>query len=55
MDIIMPDYSNCLANLPNSILKAFGAETVGKTLPLADGFLQNEYRNVVVLLLEQRS
>lgn len=51
-NIIWPDYKNCSANLPNSILKYFGAKTVGETLPLADQVLSKEYKNVVVFLLD---
>ena len=47
-----PDYRRCLVNLSNSILKKFGADTSAETLPLADRFLEGEYRNVVVLLLD---
>ncbi|SCW48075.1 Predicted pyrophosphatase or phosphodiesterase, AlkP superfamily [Ruminococcaceae bacterium YRB3002] len=47
-----PDYKNCIANLPNSVLKYFGAETVGDTLPLMDKYLDREYKNVVVMLLD---
>ena len=48
----LPDYDNCLVNLANSILKAFGAETTAKTLPLADLYLARNYRNVVLLVLD---
>ena len=48
----LPDFSNCLVNLSNSILKAFGAETRAGTLALADRHLKGEYKNVVVLLLD---
>lgn len=34
--LVWPDYENCIANLPNSILKKWGISTVGKTLYLAD-------------------
>lgn len=51
-NLVWPDYENCIANLPNSVLKYFGVETVGKTLPLADKYLNREYKNVVVLLLD---
>ena len=50
--LIYPDYSNCIANLPNSILKKFGAKTVGEPLPLAEPYLQKDYANVVVILLD---
>ncbi|MBQ0001519.1 MAG: alkaline phosphatase family protein [Clostridiales bacterium] len=48
----MLDYRNCLANLPNSVMKYFGMEPVGDTLPLADRFLNKKYKNVVVFLLD---
>ena len=48
----LPDYKNCIANLPNSILKKFGAEPVGDTLPLLDPYLEKEYENIVVILLD---
>lgn len=51
-NLIWPDYENCLANLPNSILKYFGLPTVGSTLPLGDRQLKKEYKNVVLLLLD---
>ena len=49
---VFPDYRHCLVNLSNSILKKFGAETTAETLPLADRFLEGEYQNIVVLLLD---
>ena len=50
--IVWPDYQNCIANLPNSILKKWNLAPVGDTLPLADAYLKKEYKNVVVLLLD---
>ena len=47
-----PDYSNCLVNLANSVLKHFGAETTAATLPAADDCLAGNRRNVVLLLLD---
>ncbi|MBO4864221.1 MAG: alkaline phosphatase family protein [Eubacterium sp.] len=47
-----PDYSRCLVNLANSILKKFGAETTADTLGIADEYLAKDYKNVVVLLLD---
>lgn len=46
------NYENCIANLPNSILKYFGVAPEGKTLPLADELLKKKYKNIVVLLLD---
>lgn len=48
----LPDYNNCLVNLSNSILKKFGAPTTAETLPLADKYLEEEYQNVVLLILD---
>ena len=50
--IVLPDYKNCIANLPNSILKKLGLPTNGDTLPLLDKYLQKEYKNVVLILLD---
>ena len=52
MNSCRPDYDNCLVNLSNSILKHFGAETSAPTLKMADKLLENEYKNVVVLLMD---
>ena len=51
-DIVFPDYKNCIANLPNSILKKFGIPTAGDTLPLLDKYLEKDYKNIVVILLD---
>lgn len=50
--LVSPDYKNCIANLPNSILKKFGIKTVGPTLPQLDTYLERDYKNIVVLLLD---
>ena len=50
--LVFPDYKNCIANLPNSILKKFGVDTVGDTLPLLDKYLEKDYKNIVVILLD---
>ena len=47
-----PDYSRCLVNLANSILKKYGAETTAATLRSADEYLAKKYKNVVLLLLD---
>lgn len=52
MNYPKPDYSNCLVNLSNSILKHFGAETSAPTLKMADRLLEGDHRNVVVLLMD---
>ena len=52
MDYARPDYDNCLVNLSNSILKAFGAETTAPTLAMADKLLEGGPRNVVLLLMD---
>lgn len=50
--LVKPDYKNCIANVPNSILKKFGVKTVGDTLPLMDEYLKKDYKNVVLFLLD---
>ena len=52
MDFVKPDYDNCLVNLSNSILKAFGVETTAPTLEMADKLLDGSYKNVVLLLMD---
>ena len=47
-----PDYNNCIANLANSVLKKFGIDEVRKTLHLLDLYLEKEYENIVVILLD---
>ena len=44
---VLPDYENCVANLPNSILKYFGAEPAGSSSKLLDKYLKEDYKNVV--------
>ena len=50
--IVYPDYKNCIANVPNSILKYYGAELAGESLPLLDAQMTKPYKNVVLLLLD---
>ncbi len=50
--LVFPDYKNCIANLPNSILRKFGTETVGDSLPMLDRYLEKDYKNIVVVLLD---
>lgn len=51
-ELALHDYENCIANLSNSILKNYGVDPVGKTLPVADQYLKKDYKNVVILLLD---
>lgn len=52
MEILYPDYDNCIANLACSVMKHFGTTPPNPTLPLADGLLNKRYGNVVVMLLD---
>ena len=48
-----PDYKNCIAGIPNSILKSMGLEPGRGTLPLLDRHLDGkDYENIVVILLD---
>ena len=49
---LWPDYENCLANLPNSIMNYFGVTPIGATLPLLDNCLKKRCKNIVVILLD---
>lgn len=51
-NIIYPDYNNSIANLANSILKKWGLPTNGSTLKFLDRYLEKNYKNVVVILLD---
>ena len=50
--IVYPDYKNCIANVPNSILKYYGVGLAGDSLPLLDAQMKKPYKNVVLLLLD---
>ena len=48
-----PDYDNCIAGIPNSVLRSMGLETRRRTLELLDRHLEGRcYENVVVILLD---
>lgn len=51
-ETLHPDYRNCIANLPNSVMRYFGVQPAGETLPLLDCYLDGDYKNVVVILLD---
>ncbi len=48
----LPDYSECLVNLSNSILQHYGVPTENPTLPIADSILSKDKKHVVVVLLD---
>ncbi|MGN1163769.1 MAG: alkaline phosphatase family protein, partial [Candidatus Ornithospirochaeta sp.] len=50
--ILLPDYSNSLVNLSSSILRNFGVETLFPTMGSVDKMLEEQPRNVIVLLLD---
>ena len=53
MQIVRPNYNDCLTNLSNSILKYFGCETINPTLPDIDEILkENNSKNVLVILFD---
>ena len=48
-----PDYENCIAGIPNSILKSMGIEPGRRTSELLDRYLaEKAYENIVVILLD---
>lgn len=50
--MIRPDYDNSILSIPNSLLKYYGATPHHATLPLLDGLLAKDYRNVVLLVMD---
>lgn len=48
----IPDYDNCIANLANSVLKKSGIDEGRRTLHLLDSYLEKDYENIVVILLD---
>lgn len=53
MKLKFPDYTNCIANLANSILEEFGIKEKGRQrLKMLAPYLENEYENIVILLLD---
>lgn len=53
MNIMYPDYTNCITNLACSILKEFGViDEAGASLKICDEVLKKDYKNVVVILLD---
>lgn len=48
-----PEYTNCIANLANSILEEFGIREEGRhSLKLLDPYLKKNYENIIVILLD---
>ncbi len=50
--ICLPDYDHCILGISNSILRYYGAQTHGKTLPVLDEKLQKKYKNVVFMIFD---
>lgn len=52
MNIKYPDYNKSILNLANSILKHYGVEPFHPTLKVLDPYLERNYKNVVVMVLD---
>ena len=53
MKLTLPNYENSIVGIPNSIMKHFGIDPIGKTLPLLDQALDKKpYKNVVVFCID---
>lgn len=48
----LPDYTNCITGIANSILKKFGIDEGRQGLKLLDQYLTKNYENIVVILLD---
>lgn len=46
------DYNNSIVNLANSLLKYYGLKPFHNTLKVADDYLNKNYQNVIVILLD---
>ena len=51
-EIILPNYNHCVLNTITSILKYYKVETKHKSLECLDNKLQNNYKNVVFIVLD---
>lgn len=51
-NIIIPDYNKSLMNISTSILKHYNVETKFSTLPELDKKLEENYRNVILILVD---
>lgn len=47
-----PDYTNCIANLANSILEEFGINEGRQKLNILEPYLDKDYENIVIILLD---
>lgn len=47
-----PDYTNCTANVANSILEKFGIDEGRQKLKALDQYLKKDYENIVIILLD---
>ena len=52
MKPLYPDYTSCIVNVSNSILKYYGVKNTHPTIPELDLYLEKDYKNVVVLLYD---
>lgn len=52
MKIQFPDYTNCIANLANSISEEFGTGEGRQRLEILDQYLKKGYENIVIILLD---
>lgn len=50
--IVLPDYNNSILNLINTILKHYNVETKYNTLPKLERILENNYKNIVLIILD---
>ncbi|MHB1484434.1 MAG: alkaline phosphatase family protein [Saccharofermentanales bacterium] len=48
----IPDYNNSVVQVPNSIMKHYGAKTHHLTLQLLDDVLDKNYKNVVIMVFD---
>lgn len=52
MDVVFPDYQNCILNLTASVLRHYGAPCHHPGLPILDAVFSRPYKNKVLMILD---
>ena len=50
--IVKPDYNRCILSISSSIMKKYKVKSNYNTLPELDEILENNYRNIIFLILD---
>jgi len=47
-----PNYNHSILGIPNSLLSYYGAKATHPSLPILDGYLRQNYKNVILIILD---